>query len=129
MYLAASPTGLSHFSSLNVLIDSHYGFYLKDGMSVLEFGAAEESYLPKSLVLARHVGVGASQRLMNKNPVLSEAIVADLNDAVPGEGLKSSQILNLGEKVFDVILMANTIEFLTSPTELFRYVPHVLLVI
>lgn len=89
-------------------------------MSVLEFGAAEESYLPKSLVLARHVGVGASKGLMDKNSALSEVIIADLNDSVPGEGLRSSQILSLGENVFDVVLMANTIEFLTSPTELFR---------
>jgi len=91
-------------------------------MRVLEFGAAEDSYLPESLVLARHVGVGANKGLMNKNPSLSEVIVADLNDATPGEGLKSSDILSLGDNVFDVILMANTVEFLTSPTELFRYV-------
>ncbi len=94
-------------------------------MRVLEFGAAEESYLPENLVLARHVGIGANRGLMTKNVALSEVIVADLNDVTPGEGLKSSEILSLGENIFDVILMANTVEFLTSPTELFRYVSWV----
>jgi hypothetical protein len=97
-------------------------------MTILEFGAAEESYLPENLRLARHVGVGASKSLMDKNSALSEVLVVDLNDAVPGEGLKSNLIHDLGENVFDAVLMANTIEFLTSPTELFRYVSFFIIV-
>ena len=97
-------------------------------MSVIEFGAAEESYLPNNLVLARHVGVGASKGLMDRNPALTERMIVDLNDAIPGEGLKSIEINDLGENSFDVVLMANTIEFLTSPTELFRYVLNMVLI-
>ena len=31
---------------MHTLHSSHYSYYLRDGMSVLEFGAAENSYLP-----------------------------------------------------------------------------------
>eukprot|EP00957_Ditylum_brightwellii_P040405 3057709-Ditylum_brightwellii.AAC.1 len=61
-------------------LHSHYSFYLQDGMSVVEFGAAEKSYLPEGLKLGRHVGVGASSSQMEKNPALTESFVVDLNN-------------------------------------------------
>eukprot|EP00559_Dactyliosolen_fragilissimus_P001479 CAMPEP_0184867870 /NCGR_PEP_ID=MMETSP0580-20130426/28014_1 /TAXON_ID=1118495 /ORGANISM="Dactyliosolen fragilissimus" /LENGTH=584 /DNA_ID=CAMNT_0027368349 /DNA_START=267 /DNA_END=2024 /DNA_ORIENTATION=- len=101
-------------------IRSHYGFYLRDGMSVLEFGAAEESYLPENIKLASHVGVGASKKLMEENSALTKVIVADLNDVEEEKGVNSDDLRSLGANSFDVILMANTIDFLTSPREVFK---------
>lgn len=101
-------------------LKEHYGFYLKDGQTVLELGAAEESYLPEGVKLERHVGVGANKALMEKNPALSESIVADLNDVVEEDGVRSNELRSLGANSFDVILMANTIDFLTNPREVFR---------
>ena len=54
-------------------------------MSVLELGAAEESYLPDGLQLSRHVGVGADKQLMGENSALTESLVADLNDVIEEE--------------------------------------------
>jgi len=102
------------------MVADHYGFYLKDGMEVLEIGAAEESYLPQNLKLASHIGVGGSQALMDKNSALTESFVVNLNDVVPENGIKSDELRALGTNKFDVILMANTIDFLTNPREVFR---------
>mmetsp|Transcript_2795 Transcript_2795/g.4290 ORF Transcript_2795/g.4290 Transcript_2795/m.4290 type:complete len:641 (-) Transcript_2795:122-2044(-) len=101
-------------------LTSHYSFYLQDGMSVVEFGAAEKSYLPEGLKLGRHVGVGASSSQMEKNPALTESFVVDLNNVVPEFDVDSDDIRQLGNDTFDVVLMANTIDFLTNPREVFR---------
>ena len=49
-------------------------------MSVLELGAAENSYLPDDLKLNRHVGIGAVKSQMEENPSITESYVVDLND-------------------------------------------------
>ena len=87
-------------------------------MEVLELGAAEESYLPDDLKLKRHVGVGASKALMEQNAALTESLVVNLNDVVEDMGVNSDELAGSGS--YDVILMANTIDFLTSPREVFR---------
>lgn len=89
-------------------------------MSVLELGAAEESYLPVGIKLSRHVGVGAVQTQMEQNPSLSESYVVDLNDVVDDIGIKSVEFSNLGEDTFDAIIMANTIDFINHPREVFK---------
>eukprot|EP00566_Odontella_aurita_P008415 CAMPEP_0113556372 /NCGR_PEP_ID=MMETSP0015_2-20120614/17222_1 /TAXON_ID=2838 /ORGANISM="Odontella" /LENGTH=655 /DNA_ID=CAMNT_0000457725 /DNA_START=272 /DNA_END=2239 /DNA_ORIENTATION=- /assembly_acc=CAM_ASM_000160 len=101
-------------------LTSHYEFYLRDGMSVLEFGAAENSYLPEGLALSRLVGVGASTDMMDRNPALTEKLVVDLNDVVADNGIDSDDLRKLGSNTFDVIVMANTIDFLTNPREVFK---------
>lgn len=98
----------------------HYAFYLKDGMSVLEFGAAENSYMPKGLKLSKHVGVGANKALMDKNSALTDSLVVNLNDVVEEQGVNSEELSNFGPESFDAIVMANTIDFLSSPREVFR---------
>ena len=89
-------------------------------MSVLELGAAEESYLPESLKLSRHVGVGLSEKLMKENPSLSESLVVDLNKVIEDDGVDSDELRQLAAEPFDAIVMANTADFLTSPREVFK---------
>jgi hypothetical protein len=89
-------------------------------MSVLEFGAAEDSYLPDGLNLARLVGVGASKSAMAKNAALSESMVVNLNDVVPEEGVNSDNLKKMASVQFDAIIMANTVDYLTSPRELYK---------
>jgi len=101
-------------------ICSHYAFYLRDGMSVLEFGAAEKSYLPDDLKFSRHVGVGLSTEQMGENPAITERLEADLNKVVEERGVDSDELRELGTNTFDVVLMANTIDFLENPREVLR---------
>jgi len=101
-------------------LTGHFQFYLKPGMSVLEFGAAENSYLPKNLELSRHVGVGLNEKLMNENPSLTEKLVVDLNKVVPERDVDSDDLRKLKTEPFDAVIMTNTIDFLTNPREVFR---------
>jgi len=103
-------------------LTSHYDFYLKDGMSVLELGAAENSYLPENLKLSRHVGVGLNDKLMDENPSLTEKVIVDLNNVVKDGDVDSDELRRLGEQPFDAIIMANTADFLMYPREVFKSV-------
>jgi len=89
-------------------------------MSILEFGAAEESYLPENIKPSRHVGVGLSTGLMNKNPSLTEKLEVDLNNVVEDETVDSDELRKLTAEPFDAIIMSNTIDFLTHPREVYR---------
>ena len=89
-------------------------------MAVLEFGAAENSYLPKDLKLSSHVGVSASKTLMENNPDLTDSIVVDLNNVIEESVIDSEDVRKLGANSFDAIIMSNTIDFLTSPREVYR---------
>lgn len=89
-------------------------------MSILEFGAAENSYFPEDLKLSRHVGVGLNEKLMIENPSLTEKMVVDLNNVVPERDVDSDELRKLQAEPFDAIVMTNTIEFLTNPREVFR---------
>lgn len=89
-------------------------------MSVLELGAAEESYLPKNLKLARHVGVGLSDKLMDENPSLTEKLTVDLNKVVKDGDVDSDELRKLAEEPFDVVILANTAEYLMHPREVFK---------
>ncbi|CAJ1904786.1 unnamed protein product [Cylindrotheca closterium] len=101
-------------------LTQHFKFYLKPGMSILEFGAAENSYFPKELELGRHVGVSLNEKLMNENPSLTEKLVVDLNNVVPERDVDSDDLRKLKSEPFDAVVMTNTVDFLTSPREVFR---------
>ena len=89
-------------------------------MSVLELGAAEESYLPPDLKLNKHVGVGAVKSQMEANPSIGASLVVDLNDVVDDEGVDSAEFAALCDGEFDAVIMANTIDFLNHPREVFK---------
>ena len=99
---------------------SHYSFYLRDRMSIHELGAAEQSYLPPDLKLNKHVGVGAVQTQMEANPSITESLVVDLNKVVSDEGVDNEEFGMLCNEQFDAIIMANTIDFLNNPREVFK---------
>lgn len=109
-------------------LSSHYAYYLKDGMSILEFGAAENSYLPSDFKASQHVGISLSKDLMDKNPSLTEKFVIDIDTVVDDVGIDSDEIRTLEEEalnseddgLFDIVLMTNTIDFLTNPREIFK---------
>lgn len=106
--------------SILVITDRHYAFYLREGMSVLELGAAEESYLPDNLKLERHIGVGLNEELMKENPSLTDRLVVDLNKVIEEQAVDSNQLRQLGSQPFDAIIMANTAEYLTHPREVYK---------
>mmetsp|Transcript_32585 Transcript_32585/g.60243 ORF Transcript_32585/g.60243 Transcript_32585/m.60243 type:complete len:665 (-) Transcript_32585:82-2076(-) len=101
-------------------ITNHYSFYLRDGMSVLELGAADNSYLPPTLKLNKHVGVGAVQSQMDANPSITSSLIVDLNNVIDDDGVDSAEFGELCDEGFDAVIMANTIDFLNHPREVFK---------
>lgn len=101
-------------------LKQHYAFYLRDGMSLLELGAAEESYLPSDLKFSRHVGVGANLKAMEKNSALGERMVVDLNNVITDRDVDNDDFRRLAQEPFDAVIMANTVDYLTNPREVFR---------
>ena len=99
---------------------SHLSFYMKPESSILEFGAAEESYLSDEMKPSRHVGVSLSPKLMDQNPSLTEKLVVDLNNVVPERDVDSDELRRLASDPFDYVIMTNTVDFLTHPREVFR---------
>ena len=89
-------------------------------MSILEFGAAEESYLPDDIKPSRHVGVGLNTKLMEENPSLTDRLQIDLNKVVVDRDVDSDELRKLISEPFDAIIMANTMEYLTHPREVLR---------
>ena len=89
-------------------------------MSILEFGAAEESYFPDGLNPSRHVGVGLNPKLMEENPSLTEKLVVDLNVVVEDRDVDNDELRQLAVEPFDAIIMSNTIDFLQHPREVYR---------
>jgi hypothetical protein len=89
-------------------------------MSILELGAAEESYLPDGMVFTRVVGVGANLKAMKQNKALTQTLVVDLNRVVPERDVDSEELRQLSTEPYDAIIMANTIDFLTNPREVYR---------
>ncbi|KAL3907768.1 MAG: hypothetical protein SGILL_008741 [Bacillariaceae sp.] len=98
----------------------HYSFYLKDGMEILELGAAEESYLPADMKFPRHVGVSLSGKLMEQNPSITDTLIVNLNNVIEEEGVVSDELRALASEPFDAVVMANTADFLTHPREVLR---------
>ena len=85
--------------------NSHYSFYLKPGMSILELGAAENSYLPDNITPSRHVGVGLNTKLMEENPSITDRLVVDLNKVVEEEDVGSDDLRALAVNPFDAVLI------------------------
>mmetsp|Transcript_91317 Transcript_91317/g.262948 ORF Transcript_91317/g.262948 Transcript_91317/m.262948 type:complete len:650 (+) Transcript_91317:174-2123(+) len=101
-------------------LKGHLAYYIKSGMSILEFGAAENSYLPDDVKPSRHVGVGLSTKLMEENPSLTARLEVNLNNVIEGETVDSEELRQLTTEPFDAIIMTNTIDFLTHPREVYR---------
>ena len=89
-------------------------------MSILELGAAENSYLPDGLKTSRHVGIGLNQKLMDENPALTETMITNLNQVVEERDVDDDNFRRLAEEPFDAVIMANTVEYLTNPREVLR---------
>ncbi|GKY92359.1 hypothetical protein MPSEU_000206800 [Mayamaea pseudoterrestris] len=107
-------------------LKSHFQFYLKDELSILELGAGKDSYLPNSIKPIRHVGVSLEPKAMDQNPSLTEKLVVDLNKVEDDGDVDSEELRKLGTEPFDAVIMTNTVEYLVSPREVFRSAWHLL---
>jgi hypothetical protein len=80
------------------------------------------------------VGIGAVRSQMEENPSITESLVLDLNRVIEDEGFDSAEFEMLfssssrtnggaggeSDMRFDAVIMANTIDFLNHPREVFK---------
>lgn len=110
---------------LVVHIDDHaiasIGRYFSEALPengvILDLMSSWRSHLPSDFHAERVVGLGMNDVEMRENPQLDEYVVHDLN-AVP--------ILPFDDAVFDAAMVTVSIQYMTSPVEVFADVRRIL---
>jgi SAM-dependent methyltransferase len=94
-----------------------YGQLIPDGALVLDLMSSWISHLPEGKPLAGVAGLGMNLIELQNNPVLTEHVVQDLNadPALPWE-----------DGTFDAAIVTVSVQYLTSPVDVFREVGRVL---
>jgi len=94
-----------------------YGRFLKPGMKILDLMAAWNSHINLGKSELHVTGLGLNQEEQEKNPVLSDVVVQDLNQK-PG--------LSFENETFDACICTVSIEYLIDPDAVFKEVGRVL---
>lgn len=84
---------------------------------ILDLMASWDSHLPLELTPRECVGLGMNGKELEKNPVLTERVIHDLN---------RDPYLPFPNARFDVVLNTVSVDYLTRPFEVFRDVARVL---
>ena len=94
-----------------------YGQLIPDGAHVLDLMSSWISHLPEGKPLAAVAGLGMNAVELENNPVLTERVVQDLN---------ANPTLPWGDATFDAAIVTVSVQYLTSPVDVFRDVGRVL---
>jgi SAM-dependent methyltransferase len=90
---------------------------VEDNPVILDLMAGFNSHLPESIRAERVVGLGLNGNELERNPVLTETVIHDVN---------RDPRLPFPDNVFDVVLNTVSVEYVTRPVELFREVARIL---
>lgn len=94
-----------------------YGELIPDGATVLDLMSSWISHLPAGKPLAAVAGLGMNLVELENNSVLTERVVQDLN---------ANPVLPWGDDTFDAAIVTVSVQYLTSPVDVFRDVGRVL---
>ncbi len=94
-----------------------YGDLIPDGGMVLDLMSSWISHLPEGKPLAGVAGLGLNRVELENNAVLSERVVQDLN---------ADPVLPWDDATFDTAIVTVSVQYLTSPVDVFRDVGRVL---
>ncbi len=94
-----------------------YGRFLRPGMKVLDLMSSWTSHLPEALDGVQVTGLGLNREELERNPVLSEVVIQDLN---------TTPTLPFDDETFDLAICSVSVEYLTKPIEVFRDVGRIL---
>jgi SAM-dependent methyltransferase len=84
---------------------------------VLDLMASWDSHIPPSVHPSRVVGLGLNPRELDRNPILDERVLLDLNER---------PVLPFPDGTFDAVLNSLSVDYLTRPVEVFREAARVL---
>lgn len=94
-----------------------YGRHLTDGMKVLDLMSSWQSHVPETVHFHRLAGVGLNLEELQRNRLLSDHLVHDLNE---------DPHLPFADASFDAALCTVSVEYLTDPIALFNEVARIL---
>jgi SAM-dependent methyltransferase len=98
-------------------VSKFYGQLIAPGSLVLDLMTSWVSHLPEGLELAAVAGLGMNATELDRNPVLTERVVQDLN---------RNPALPWPNDQFDAAIVTVSVQYLTSPDTVFADVGRVL---
>ena len=114
----AEPRLVAHIDEGAIAaLTAHYAAVLPPRGRVLDLMSSWISHLPEGYEGSRIAGLGMNAAEMERNPVLDDWTVHDLN-ADPN--------LPFGDAEFDAVLIAVSVQYLRRPLEVFREIGRVL---
>lgn len=112
------PRFVAHIDPATIMaLTDYYRDILGDGDDVLDLMSSWISHLPDDIGLERVAGLGMNEAELAANPRLTDFAVHDLNEN-PG--------LPYADGTFDAVLIAVSIQYLTTPIAVFREIARVL---
>lgn len=113
-----NPRLVAHLDQQAIsVISSLYGFFLRNGMNVLDLMSSYMSHIPEYLELDALTGLGLNDKEMSLNLRLTGHVVHNLNIV---------QDLPFSDNLFDAVICTVSVEYLTSPFRVFESVARVL---
>jgi hypothetical protein len=114
----AGPRLVQHLDDAALdLVRQLYGRFVKDGMRILDLMGSWDSHLPPDVRLAQAAAVGLNALELEKNAVLTDRRVHDLN---------REAALDFPDGRFDVVICTASVEYLIHPDAVFAEVGRVL---
>jgi SAM-dependent methyltransferase len=112
------PRFVTHIDDATIeALTALYRELIPPGAAVLDLMSSWVSHLPDRVEYARVAGLGMNRAELDENPRLTDRVVHDLN---------ADPALPYGDREFDAVLNAVSIQYLTRPIEVFRSVRRVL---
>jgi hypothetical protein len=99
------------------VIQTVYGKFLKNGMKVLDLMSGWKSHIPKNVWLKSLVGLGLNKKEMESNDQLTGYSIHNLN---------KYPRLPFNDKEFDAVICTVSVEYMTTPLEVFQDVARIL---
>jgi SAM-dependent methyltransferase len=99
------------------IVRGTYGRFLSNGMRVLDLMSSWQSHIPDKLHYDTVVGLGLNELELQKNPLLKNYVVHDLNE---------NPVLPFESDFFDAVVCTVSVEYLTDPLSVFKEVARVL---
>lgn len=114
----SSPRMVNHIDdSAMERVRTIYAGRLKPGMKVLDLMSSWNSHLPSEPTHLSVTGLGMNEEELAANPHISDRVIHDLN---------KNPTLPFDDEVFDAAICTVSVEYLTSPIEVFQEVARVL---
>lgn len=112
------PRFVTHIDDCAIsVICGIYKRFLKNGMKVLDLMSSWKSHIPEHLQLSSLIGLGLNKEEMSQNYQLTGYKIYDLN---------KNYCLPFHDGDFDAVVCTVSIEYLTSPFEVFEDIARVL---